>query len=119
MAKIELHGTVEEQAAQLYDLAEEAMEEGRYTAAYRYYQEIERAVPGFRDVPKRLAAARYAKREQRFLLWGSLIGAMLLVILARVLGAENELVFLGAGVAGLGLGFVASQLLFPRIAGSG
>ena len=52
-----LEGTVEEQAAQYDDMAVEAMQEGRYTAAYRYYLEIERAVPGFRDVPERLAQA--------------------------------------------------------------
>ncbi|HSN74272.1 MAG TPA: hypothetical protein VL334_04145 [Anaerolineae bacterium] len=111
-----LEGTVEEQAVQIYDLAVEAMQEGRYTAAYRYYLEIERAVPGFRDVPERLAHANYARREQRSLLLGSLTGAMVLIVLARLLGNDNELVFLGAAVLGLAVGFVLTLVSYPRLA---
>ncbi len=111
-----LEGTVEEQAAQIYDMAAEAMQEGRYTAAYRYYLEIERAVPGFRDVPELLARANYARREQRFLLMGSFAGAMLMVALARILGNSNELVFIGATALGLGLGFALTLILYPRLA---
>lgn len=111
-----LEGTVEEQAAQIYDMAAEAMQEGRYTAAYRYYLEIERALPGFRDVPQRLAQASYARREQRSLLLGSLAGAMLLIVLARLLGNDNELVFLAAAVLGLALGFGLTLALYGRLA---
>jgi len=111
-----LEGTVEEQAAQIYDLAAEAMQEGRYTAAYRYYLEIERAVPGFRDVPQRLAQANYARKEQRSLLMGSLTGAMLLIVLVRLLGNNNELIFLGAAVLGLVVGFALTLALYPRLA---
>ena len=68
-----LQGPVEEQAAEIYDMALKAMEEGRYSGAYRYFQEIERAVPGFRDVPERLRQADYARHEQRFL--ASQVGA--------------------------------------------
>ncbi len=111
-----LEGTVEEQAAQIFDMAAEAMQEGRYTAAYRYYLEIERAVPGFRDVPERLAAASYARKEQRSLLMGSLAGAIVLIVLARLLGNDNELIFLGAAVLGLVLGFALTLALYPRLA---
>jgi hypothetical protein len=112
-----LEGTVEEQAAQIYELAAEAMLEGRYTAAYRYYLEIERAVPGFRDVPELLAKANYARKEQRTLLLGSITGASVLIVLARLLGNDNELVFLGVAVLGLLLGFGLTLLLYPRLAG--
>ncbi len=101
-----LEGTVEEQAAQIYDLAAEAMQEGRFTAAYRYYLEIERAVPGFRDVPELLAKANFARKEQRSLLLGSITGASVLIVLARLLGNNNELVFLILAVFGLVLGFL-------------
>lgn len=111
-----LEGTVEEQAAQIYDLAAEAMQEGRYTAAYRYYLEIERALPSFRDVPQRLAHASYARKEQRSLLLGSLTGAMVLIVLARLLGNDNELIFLAAAVLGLVVGFVVTSILYPRLA---
>lgn len=111
-----LEGTVEEQAAQIYDLAAEAMQEGRYTAAYRYYLEIERALPGFRDVPERLAQANYARKEQRSLLMGSLTGAMALIVLARLLGNNNELIFLGVAVLGLVSGFLLTLALYPRLA---
>lgn len=111
-----LEGTVEEQAAQIYDLAAEAMQEGRYTAAYRYYLEIERALPGFRDVPERLAQANYARKEQRSLLMGSLTGAMALIVLARLLGNNNELIFLGVAVLGLVSGFLLTLVLYPRLA---
>jgi hypothetical protein len=112
-----LEGTIEEQAAQIYDLAAEAMQEGRFTAAYRYYLEIERAVPGFRDVPELLAKANYARKEQRTLLLGSITGASVLIVLARLLGNDNELVFLGVAVLGLLLGFGLTLLLYPRLAG--
>ena len=111
-----LEGTVEEQAAQIYDLAAEAMQEGRFTAAYRYYLEIERAVPGFRDVPELLAKANFARKEQRSLLLGSMAGAALLIVLARLLGNNNELVFLGAAVLGLVGGFALTLALHPRLA---
>ncbi len=111
-----LEGTVEEQAAQIYDLAAEAMQEGRFTAAYRYYLEIERAVPSFRDVPELLAKANYARKEQRSLLLGSMAGAALLIVLARLLGNDNELVFLGAAVLGLVGGFAVTLALHPRLA---
>jgi presenilin-like A22 family membrane protease len=111
-----LEGTVEEQAAQIYDLAAEAMQEGRFTAAYRYYLEIERAVPGFRDVPELLAKANYARKEQRSLLLGSIAGASILIVLARLLGNNNELIFLAAAVLGLLLGFALTMALYPRLA---
>ena len=111
-----LHGPVEEQAAQIYDMALKAMEEGRYSGAYRYFQEIERAVPGFRDVPDRLLQANYARREQRFLALGSFTGAIILIIVARLLNAQSELVFLGAAIVGLMAGFFVSLVLYPRIA---
>ena len=111
-----LEGTVEEQAAQIYDMAAEAMQEGRFTGAYRYYQEIERAMPGFRDVPELLAKANYARKEQRSLLLGSIVGASALIVLARLLGNNNELIFLAAAVLGLLLGFGLTLLLYPRLA---
>ena len=113
---VQLTGPVEEQAAQMYDMAVTAMEEGRYSGAYRYFLEIESAVPGFRDVPERLRQADYARREQRFLAMGSFAGAIILVIAARLLNAQNELVFLGAAVAGLLVGFLITLVLYPRIA---
>ncbi|HNS01986.1 MAG TPA: hypothetical protein PKM78_06355 [Anaerolineae bacterium] len=117
MAQVQrLEGTVEEQAAQIYDLAAEAMAEGRFIGAYHYYQEIERALPGFRDVPELLAKANYARKEQRSLLMGSITGAMALIVLARLLGNDNELIFLAAAVLGLLLGYGLTLLLYPRLA---
>jgi hypothetical protein len=112
-----LQGAVEDQAAQLYDMAVEAMGEGRYTAAHGYLREIERALPGFRDVPELLAKAAYAKKEQRSLLLGSILGAIVMIILARVLGAENELIFLGAGAIGLLAGFFVVLALSQWVGG--
>lgn len=112
---IKLTGSPEEQADQLYDLAEEAMAQGRYSGAYRYWQEIEKALPGYRDVPDRLAEANLARREQRFLIMGALAGAVVLVFLARSFGAERELVLLGAAVLGLLVGWLISLLLFSAM----
>lgn len=109
---VKLTGTPEEQADQLYELAEEAMGEGRYTAAYRYWQDIDKVLPGYRDVPERLAEANLARREQRFLIMGALLGAVVLVFLARSLGAERELVLFGAAIVGLLVGWVISLLVF-------
>lgn len=111
-----LEGPVEEQAAQLYDMASKAMEEGRYSGAYHYFQEIERAVPGFRDVPERLLEANYLRREQRFLALGSIAGGILLIVVARLLNAQSELVFLGAALLGVVAGFILSLVLYPRVA---
>ena len=115
MPTLKLYGTLEEQASQLYDMAAEAMQEGRYAAAYRYLREIERALPGFRDVPERLAQANYARREQRFLAMGSMAGAIVLIIVARLLNARSEWLFLAAAVLGLAVGFFLSLLLAPRV----
>lgn len=112
---IKLTGSPEEQADQLYDLAEEAMAQGRYSGAYRYWQEIEKALPGYRDVPERLAEANLARREQRFLIMGALAGAVVLLFIARSLGAERELVLLGAAVLGLLVGWLISLLLFSAM----
>ncbi len=109
---VKLTGTPEEQADQLYELAEEAMGEGRYTAAYRYWQDIDKVLPGYRDVPERLAEANLARREQRFLIMGALLGAVVLVFLARSLGAERELVLFGSAIVGLLVGWVISLLVF-------
>lgn len=114
---ITLTGTPEEQADQLYALAEEAMSEGRYSGAYLYWSEIEKALPGYRDVPQRLARANLARREQRFLLMGALVGAVILVALARLLGAQRELVLFAAAVLGLLAGWLVSLLLFSATVG--
>ncbi len=119
MPKIILKGTVEEQAAQLYDLAVEALGEGRYTAAYRYLREIERALPGFRDVPELLAQAARGKKEQRSLLIGSMVGGSLMIVLARVLGAQSELILLAAGAFGLLAGFFVVLTLSQRAGNAG
>ncbi len=108
----QLTGTPEEQADQLYEMAEEAMSQGRYSGAYRYWLEIEKALPGYRDVPQRLAEANRARREQRFLIMGALLGAAILVFVARTLGTQSELVLFGAAVAGLLVGWLISLLLF-------
>ncbi|MFZ2488234.1 MAG: hypothetical protein WAZ19_08935 [Anaerolineae bacterium] len=115
MPKVLLTGPLEEQAAQIYDMAADAMQEGRYTAAYHYYKEIEHALPGFRDVRERMAQANYARREQRNLLFGSLIGGSLAIGIARLLGNTNELVFIGVAVLGMILGFMISMALYPRL----
>ncbi len=110
-----LNGTVDEQAAHLYEMAVEAMAEGRYSGAYRYLAEIERAVPGYRDVPALLATVRRAKQEQRFLLISSLTGGMIFIALARLLGIQSEWLFIGAAILGLALGFAAGLPLFRLI----
>lgn len=109
---IELTGTPEEQADQLYQMAEEAMTQGRYSGAYLYWNEIEKALPGYRDVPQRLAEANLARREQRFLIMGALVGAVALLAVARALGAQRELVLLGSAVLGLLAGWLVSLLIF-------
>lgn len=111
----QLTGTPEEQADQLYEMAEEAMSQGRYSGAYRYWLEIEKALPGYRDVPQRLAEANRARREQRFLIMGALLGAAILVFVARTLGTQSELVLFGAAVAGLLVGWLISLLLFSAM----
>ena len=117
MAQQRLKGTVEEQAAQLYEMAQEAMAEGRYTGAYRYLREIERAMPGFQDVPELLAKADHARREQRFLLLSSMAGGIVLIGVARLLGAQSEWLLLGSGAVGLVLGFLTGLPLFQWTAG--
>lgn len=119
MPKKVLQGTVEEQAAQLYDMAVEALNEGRYAGAYRYLAEIERALPGFRDVPDLLAKAAHGKKEQRALLLGSILGGSLMIILARTLGAQSELIFLGAGALGMLAGFFVVLMFSQRAANAG
>ncbi len=111
----QLTGTPEEQADQLYEMAEEAMSQGRYSGAYYYWQDIEKVLPGYRDVPDRLVEANLARREQRFLIMGALLGAVALVFVARLLGAQRELVLFGAAVLGLLGGWLVSLLLFSAM----
>ena len=47
---------------------------------------------------------------------GSMLVAMLLIVLARLLGNTNELIFLGAAVLGLISGFALTLALYPRLA---
>lgn len=110
-----LTGTPEEQADQLYAMAEEAMSQGRYSGAYRYWLEIEKVLPGYRDVPDRLAEANLARREQRFLIMGALLGAVVLLFVARLLGAQSELVLFAAAILGLLVGWLVSLLVFSAM----
>lgn len=111
MPKQTLAGTLEEQCAFLYTLAEEKIGQGNYTGAVHALQEIVKHKPDYPNAAQLLAEAKARKSEQTFLLWMSAVGAVVAVAIGGVVGVPNDLVFLGVLVVGALIGYGAGNLL--------
>ncbi|RME84219.1 MAG: hypothetical protein D6775_06035 [Caldilineae bacterium] len=114
MPRQQLSGTLEEQLATVYELVRERMATGRYSGAVHYAKEIIKVDPNYRDIQEILKQAEKAKREQRFLLVISLIGAIVAVAITRGLGWTQDWQSLMFALAGLVIGFLIGNTLYRR-----
>ena len=109
-----LTGTLEEQCAFLYQLAQEKSAQGNYTGAVHLFQEIIKHAPDYRDTVQLLAETKRKKAEQRNLLLSGLLGAMLAVGVGTVLQIPNDLLFILLAVVGAVLGFIVGNAFVGR-----
>lgn len=114
MPKQYLTGTLEEQCAFLYDLAQEKMAQGSYTGAAHALQEIVKHAPDFRDAAGLLDEARRRKREQNLLILVSFIGASLFIAFGTLWNVPNDLWFLGLAIVGALAGFLIGSAVIGR-----
>ena len=112
MPKQLLTGTLDEQCAFLYDLAQQKMAQGNYSGAAHALEEIVKYAPGYRDAAQLLGDVKRRKREQSLLVIISFAGASLFIAAGTVWGAPNDLWFLGLAVVGALLGFLAGSTFF-------
>lgn len=114
MPKQMLSGTLDEQCAFLYDLGRQKMDEGNYTGAVYAFREIVKYAPDYRDTAELLEIARNRKREQRFLMVSSMIGAVVLVGVGSMLNLGNDLYLLAFALAGTLAGYIAGNFINSR-----
>lgn len=111
MPKQLLTGTLEEQCAFLYDLAQEKMSQGNYTGAVHALKEIVKYAPDFRDAADMLNEAKRRKREQGILILVSLASATLFVGIGSLMEIGNDLWFLGLAMVGAIVGFLIANMV--------
>lgn len=109
-----LAGTLEEQCAFLYQLAQNKMAEGNYTGAFHLLQEIVKYDSSYKDAASMLAEVKQRKREQRNLLLTALLGASLFVGIGTVVQIPNDLIFILLAVIGAVVGFGIGSLFIGR-----
>jgi hypothetical protein len=117
MPKQLLTGTLDEQCAFLYDLAQQKMTQGNYTGAAHALQEIVKYAPGYRDAAELLGDVKRRKREQSLLVLISFAGASLFIGAGTLWQVPNDLWFLGLAIVGALLGFLVGSALFTRRSG--
>ena len=109
-----LTGTLEEQCAFLYQLAQEKLAQGNYTGAAHVLQEIVKHLPNYRDAAQLLAETKRKKAEQRNLLLSGLLGAVVAVAIGTWWQLSNDLLFILLAIVGTVIGFVVGNLLIGR-----
>lgn len=110
MRKEQLTGTLEEQCAFLYQLAQEKMTQGNYAGAYHALKEILKHVPEHADAAALLRYVEYKKKEQRQLLLIGLLGGVLFVGLGTFFQLSNDLIFILLAIVGIVVGFLLGNL---------
>lgn len=114
MQKKELTGTLEEQCAFLYDLAQEKIADGNYTGAAHILKEIVKHAPDYRDAAELLRVAQQRKSEQRVLLTGGIVGAVLFVGIGTLIQIPNDLLFILFAIVGAIVGYVGANIIFQN-----
>lgn len=115
MQRQELTGTLEEQCDFLYNLAQEKIADGNYTGAAHVLKEIVRHSPKYRDAATLLQEAEKRKAEQRALLTGGIVGAVLFVGLGTLIQLPNDIVFILLAILGAVLGYIIANLLYRTV----
>jgi len=109
MPKQLLTGTLDEQCAFLYSLAQDKMRQGNYTGAIHALQEIVKHAPEYRDAAQLLQEARRRKATHTTLLFYALGGAILFVAIGTLAQVGNDLIFLALALAGALVGYLAGD----------
>lgn len=114
MPRQTLTGTLEEQCAFLFSLAQEKASAGNYAGARHALKEILKYRPDYPGAQELMAQVVAGGRQQRLLLWFSLGGASLGVILGTLLQLPNDLWFLLMGAAGALVGWFIGNMIAGR-----
>jgi hypothetical protein len=101
-----LSGTLDEQCAFLYNLAQEKVEAGNYTGAVHALKEIQKYAPTYPGAAELMARALAGKREQRKLVLSGFGGAVIAIFVGTWWGVPNDLWFLGMAIAGAVIGYL-------------
>ncbi len=109
MPKKLLTGTLEEQCAFLFTVAQEKMAAGNFTGAIHALKEILKHAPAYPGAQALMAQARRRKREQGLLLWGSFAGAIVAIFFGTLGQLPNDVWLLALALAGAGAGFLVSN----------
>lgn len=109
--KQQLQGTIEEQCAFLYDLAQDKMKAGNFAGALYALKEVARHKPDYRDVQTLLPQLRQRKAEQRRLILIGLGSGIAFASGALAAGVDNDLWVMACGLAGLVCGYGGYSLL--------
>lgn len=114
MPKQMLSGTLDEQCAFLYQLASEKAAVGNYSGATHALKEILKHKPAYPGARELMASAMAGRRQQRFLLWFSLAGAIGGVFAGTLLSLSNDLWLLAMAAVGGLVGFGVGNLFAGR-----
>lgn len=115
MPKTLLTGTLEEQCAFLYNLAQEKAAVGNYEGAKHALKEILKHAPEYPGAAELMAEVRKGKREQNLMLAFVFGFAVLAVAVGTVKQVPNDWWFIGLIVAGGVAGFlVGNTILYFR-----
>lgn len=109
MRRQTLEGTLEEQCAFLYQLAEEKAAQGNYAGAFHLLKEIVAHRPDYKDAAQRLEKVKQKKKEQRQLLLAGLFGAILFIGIGTLLQLSNDLLFILLAILGAVVGFAIAN----------
>lgn len=112
-----LTGTLEEQCAFLYNVAEEKLAAGNYTGAIHAAKEILAHAPTYPGAQALMEKARRGKREQQLLLWGSFAGAIVAIFFGTLWQLPNDLWLLALALAGAGVGFGVGNVMSAFLKG--
>ncbi len=109
MPKKLLTGTLDEQCAFLYNVAQEKMAVGNFTGAIHALKEIVAHAPAYPGAQALLVQAQQSKREHSLLLWCSFAGAVVAVFFGTTWQLPNDLWLLVLALAGAGVGFLVGN----------
>lgn len=116
MPKTLLTGTLEEQCAFLYNMAQEKAAVGNYAGASHALKEILKYAPEYPGAAELLAEVKTGKQEQNMMLVFVFGFAIAAIFVGTITQVPNDWWFIGLIVIGAVLGFLAGNaiLLFKH-----
>ena len=101
-----LTGTLEEQCAFLFNLAQEKIAASNFTGAIHALKEIAKYAPEYPGMAALLEEAKKGKREQALLVWFGFGGAILGIFVGTWREVSSDWWFLGLALAGAVIGYL-------------